>query len=90
MEEMGKQRPQLSKVVLDVLKPHRPSVVELGKALSQLPGVLSINITLGEVDVDTESVKITIEGNGLNYEEIEKTIKRFGAAIHSIDEVIYS
>ncbi|OYT51434.1 hypothetical protein B6U66_03990 [Candidatus Bathyarchaeota archaeon ex4484_135] len=87
---MGKQRPQLSKVVLDVLKPHRPSVVELGKALSQLPGVLSINITLGEVDVDTESVKITIEGNGLNYEEIEKTIKRFGAAIHSIDEVIYS
>jgi len=90
MEEMGKQRPQLSRVVLDVLKPHRPSVVELGKALSQLPGVLSINITLGEVDVDTESVKITIEGNGLNYEEIEKTIRRFGAAIHSIDEVIYS
>ena len=87
---MGKQRPQLSKVVLDVLKPHRPSIVELGKALSQLPGVLSINITLGEVDVDTESVKITIEGNSLNYEEIEKTIKRFGAAIHSIDEVIYS
>ncbi len=87
---MGKQRPQLSKVVLDVLKPHRPSVVELGKALSQLPGVLSINITLGEVDVDTESVKITIEGNSLNYEEIEKTIRRFGAAIHSIDEVIYS
>ena len=75
---------------MDVLKPHRPSVVELGKALSQLPGVLSINITLGEVDVDTESVKITIEGNSLNYEEIEKTIKRFGAAIHSIDEVIYS
>ena len=75
---------------MDVLKPHRPSVVELGKALSQLPGVLSINITLGEVDVDTESVKITIEGNGLNYEEIEKTIRRFGAAIHSIDEVIYS
>ena len=73
-----------------MLKPHRPSVVELGKALSELPGVTSINITLSEVDVDTESVRIIIEGNGLDYEEIRKTIKRFGAAIHSIDEVVYS
>jgi len=90
MEEMSEQHPQLTRVVLDVLKPHRPSVVELGKALSELPGVTSINITLSEVDVDTESVRIIIEGNGLDYEEIRKTIKRFGAAIHSIDEVVYS
>jgi len=84
------QRPQLTRVVLDVLKPHKPSVVELGRALSELNGVSNVNILLGEVDVNTETVKITIEGLGLDYEEIEKIIRRFGAAIHSIDEVLYS
>jgi len=73
-----------------VLKPHKPSVVELGRALSELNGVSNVNILLGEVDVNTETVKITIEGLGLDYEEIEKIIRRFGAAIHSIDEVLYS
>ena len=83
-------KPQLKKLVLDVLKPHKPSVVELGRALSELEAVRSINIMLSEVDVDTETVKITVEGNGLNYEEIKKVMRRFGAAIHSIDEVMYS
>ena len=83
-------KPQLEKLVLDVLKPHKPSVVELGRALSELEAVRSVNITLSEVDVDTETVKIVVEGNGLNYEEIKKVIKRFGAAIHSIDEVVYA
>ncbi len=73
-----------------MLKPHKPSVVELGRALSELNGVSNVNILLGEVDVNTETVKITIEGLGLDYEEIEKIIRRFGAAIHSIDEVLYS
>ena len=83
-------KPQLKKLVLDVLKPHKPSVVELGRALSELEAVRSINIMLSEVDVDTETVRIIVEGNGLNYEEIKKVMKRFGAAIHSIDEVMYS
>ena len=83
-------KPQLKKLVLDVLKPHKPSVVELGRALSELEAVRSINIMLSEVDVDTETVRIIVEGNGLNYEEIKKVMRRFGAAIHSIDEVMYS
>ncbi len=83
-------KPQLRKLVLDVLKPHEPSVVELGKALSELRAVRSVNITLSEVDVATENVRIVVEGNGLNYEDIEKVMRRFGAAIHSIDEVTYS
>jgi len=83
-------KPQLKKLVLDVLKPHKPSVVELGKALSELEAVSSVNITLSEVDVDTETVRIIVEGNGLDYEEVKKVMKRFGAAIHSIDEVLYS
>jgi len=83
-------RPRLRKLVLDVLKPHKPSVVELGKALSDLKCVSAVSITLSEVDVDTETVRIIVEGDGLDYSEIERTVKRFGAAIHSIDEVLFS
>ena len=84
------KHPQLAKVVLDVLKPHKPSVVELGRALSELNSVAKVMITLGEVDVDTETVKIIVEGDGLDYERIKEVIRKFGGAIHSIDEVIYS
>jgi len=84
------QRPQLAKIVLDVLKPHKPSVVDLGNALCELKGISKINITLSEVDVDTETVKIVIEGDGFNYEEVKKIVKKFGGAIHSIDEVVFS
>jgi len=77
-------------VVLDVLKTHEPSVVELGRLISELDGVSHVSIIVGEMDAKTETVKMTIEGTGLNYDEIERTIRRFGATIQSIDEVIYS
>ena len=82
--------PQLIRIVLDVLKPHRPSIVELGRVLSKLSGVAKVSITISEVDVETETVKLVVEGKELNYEEIAQTIKRFGAAIHSVDEVVYA
>jgi len=77
-------------VVLDVLKTHEPSVVELGKLISELDGVSHVSIVVGEMDAKTETIKMTIEGINLDYEEIERAIKRFGATVQSIDEVIYS
>ena len=85
---MSKRSPVISKIVLDVLKPHKPTIIELSKAIGNLEGVNRVNIVLREVDVTTETVKITVEGNNLNYDEIAKVIMHFGAAIHSVDEVI--
>ncbi|MCB9685497.1 MAG: DUF211 domain-containing protein [Alphaproteobacteria bacterium] len=78
----------LRRLVLDVLKPHAPSVVELARRLSDLSGVTAVNVSVVEVDQKVENVKITLEGDALTYDEIEAQIRQLGAAVHSIDEVV--
>ena len=62
-------------------------LIELGRALGKLEGVNQIDIVLREVDVNTETVKIIIEGEDIDYKEVSEVITHFGAAIHSVDEV---
>lgn len=78
----------IRRLVLDVLKTHSPSVVFLALKLSELENVEGVNITLSELDVETESVKITIVGTNLNFEEIKKLIESLGGVVHSVDEVV--
>ncbi|UZE92658.1 MAG: DUF211 domain-containing protein [Methanosarcinales archaeon] len=78
---------KIQRLVLDVLKPHRPTITDMAKQLSVLKNVTGVNLTLYEVDQETENIKITIEGNDLDYEKIEGTIEELGAVIHSVDEV---
>ncbi len=77
----------LKRLVLDVLKPHHPSIIEISKRLSLVEGVSGVNCTVYEVDQETESIKVTIEGPSINYEQILETIESVGAAIHSVDMV---
>jgi len=76
------------RVVLDVLKLRDPPLPELAMRLSSIPNIDGVNISLVEIDQNTESVKIAIEGRNINIEEIRKLMKDYGAVIHSIDEVV--
>jgi len=78
---------EIKRVVLDVLKPHKPSLIEMSLRLSSLKGVDGVSCTLEEVDQETESVKVTIEGPAVNYASVEETLRELGAVIHSIDLV---
>ncbi|MDH3365832.1 MAG: DUF211 domain-containing protein [Thermoplasmata archaeon] len=78
---------EIKRLVLDVLKPHQPTIIEMSRRISVLKGVSGVNLTLEEVDRETESVKITIEGNSIDFESIEETISDCGAVIHSVDSV---
>jgi hypothetical protein len=77
----------LRRLVLDVLKPLEPDIVELVQLLADLEGVDGANISIYEIDRRVENAKITIEGHDLRYEEIACVIEENGGAIHSIDEV---
>ncbi len=77
----------IKRIVLDVLKPHKPDLIEMSQRLSALKGVDGVNCSLDEVDQETESVKITIEGTSIHYESVEDTLRELGAVIHSVDEV---
>ena len=76
----------IKRIILDVLKPHTPSIIELAERLGNLEGISGVNISLEEVDAETDSIKITIEGN-INYAKVKDIITECGAVIHSIDGV---
>jgi hypothetical protein len=81
---MGKIR----RLVLDTLKPHDPTIIDLAQNLSELGGVEAVNISIYEMDRKVENAKITIEGNDIDFEAIRAMITDNGGAIHSIDEVV--
>jgi len=77
----------IKRVILDVLKPHHPSILELAENISELEGISGVNISLEEMDEKTHSIKITIEGTSINYDNVLETIMNGGAEVHSIDGV---
>ncbi|OFW63828.1 MAG: hypothetical protein A2Z35_02510 [Actinobacteria bacterium RBG_19FT_COMBO_36_27] len=77
----------IRRVVLDVLKPHSPNIIELSTKIADLPGVYGVDISLIEMDQKVENVKITCEGDSINYEKVEQVIKQNGGSIHSLDKV---
>jgi len=52
----------------------------------EVPSLVA-DISLEEVDAQTDSVKITIEGTNIDYEKVKTEISDCGAVIHSIDGV---
>lgn len=74
-------------VVLDVLKPHRPSVLEVGKEILKLGNGISVNLRIAEIDEKTETVQLIVKGKNINLEKIRKAVEKMGGSIHSIDEV---
>lgn len=79
---------KLRRLVLDALKPHEPTILELAERLADLDGVNAVNANVIEIDLKVENVKVTIEGDNITYAEIEAVIEDLAGAIHSIDEVV--
>ena len=75
-------------LVLDVLKPHEPSLPEFASSLAELKEVTRVDVSLIEMDEKTESLKVTLEGVGIQFDEIKQHMGRLGAVIHSVDQVI--
>jgi hypothetical protein len=78
---------RIRRIVLDVLKPHEPTIEELASKLSDIAGTEGVDIVVYSIEKDVESIKITIEGSDINLPKIRHLIEDFGANIHSIDKV---
>ena len=75
------------RIVLDVLKPHKPNALDFSTALADLGKEYRVKLTVTEVDKNTESTIVTIEGTDINFDNIKTAIEKMGASVHSIDEV---
>ena len=77
----------VKRLVLDVLKPHQPNALEFSRALAGTDGKSRVHITVLEVDEQTETLKVVIEGEAIDFEAIQASIGEMGGSLHSIDEV---
>jgi len=77
----------VKRILLDVLKPHQPGSLEFAKSLADLDPGYRVNLRVEEVDENTESITVVIEGESIRFEEIDQAIKKMGGTIHSVDEV---
>jgi len=77
----------IKKVVLDVLKPHKPTILELANELSDADTKTVVNIKVMEVDEHTETLVVTLSGKNIDLEKVSSKIAEMGGSIHSIDEV---
>jgi len=76
------------RLVLDVLKPHDPTTVDLARRVAEGEGVDGVNAVVVDVDRDVETIKLTIEGDGIEYGAVESVVDAQGASVHSIDQVV--
>ena len=76
----------VKRLVLDILKPHTPNVLEFTRILAQ-QGELRVQLAVLEMDDKTETLQVTIEGEDIDFDGIQQAITESGASLHSIDEV---
>ena len=77
----------VKRIILDVLKPHQPNALEFSQAIARVGVDYRVHLTVLEMDENTETILIEIEGNAIDFEAIESAITDMGGSLHSIDEV---
>lgn len=77
---------RIRRLVLDVLKPHDPSISSIAMAAADVPGVAGVNVTLVEIDREVENVKLTVEGDDIDFDALRTAIEDHGGSVHSVDE----
>jgi len=80
----------IKRLVIDALKPREVSIMDLSKSICELDGVEEVSVIVTEVDVKTETVKIMISGNDIDFDKMMDAISDSGVSVRSIDEVSLS
>jgi len=47
-----------------------------------------VNVTVKEIDVETITLTMTIEGSNIDYSKVKETLDLLGCVIHSVDQVV--
>jgi hypothetical protein len=77
----------IRRLLLDALKPRETAIVELAKALGSVDGVEGVDIVVSEVDSKTETLKLTVKGPQIDYDEVKKVMVKYGVSMRGVDEI---
>ncbi|MDO7597954.1 MAG: DUF211 domain-containing protein [Pseudomonadota bacterium] len=77
----------VTRMVLDVLKPHQPNALDFSQAIAEVDSDYYVHLTVLEVDESTETVEIVLEAKNIDFDAVQLAISDMGGSVHSIDEV---
>ena len=79
------------RLVLDILKPFDPELHIVATEIinrCKIGQDISVNLTVYEVDKLTQTIKVIIEGEHLDFDEIQEILNSMNCIIHSLDQVV--
>jgi hypothetical protein len=77
----------IRQLVIDVLKPHEPTMLSVAQDVTETDGVEGVNAILLEMDEEVRNIKFTIEGEDIDFDAVSEVIENTGARVHSVDQV---
>jgi len=77
----------IRQLVLDVLKPHEPTMLSIAQEMADTDGVDGVNAILSEMNEEVRNIKFTVEGDDIDYDTVTRVIEDTGATVHSVDQV---
>lgn len=78
---------QIRRVLIEALKARETSLVDLSQALCSVNGVEECDIVVTDVDVKTETIKLTVRGTNIEYGGILTILQDNGVSVKGVDEV---
>lgn len=78
---------EVTRLVLDILKPHHPTILEFAKGIAAIREDLRVTVNLVEMDEQTQTLEAIIEGVDIDLEQITTVINEMGGSLHSVDSV---
>ncbi len=85
----GEDSLRIRRLVLDAAIPTKgTSLIKLAESLLKVDGVRAVNITVDDVDVEVLGLIVVVEGDDIDYGEVERAIEKAGGVIHSLDQVV--
>jgi hypothetical protein len=85
--KLNSKRTFIRRLVLDVVKPHEPDIIEVADAISKLDGVKKVDVEVRDYDSNIERLRLVVEGDDLDEDDIMELIKYYGGNVASIDGV---
>lgn len=77
----------VKKIVLDVLKPHRPDAISFASAIAGAGAGYNVRLQVLEMDENTETLQLEIRADSIDFATVQDIIQDLGGSLHSIDEV---
>jgi hypothetical protein len=75
------------RLVIDVLKPHDPPLLEFTQRVAETESVDGVTSSLIELDQEVQNVKLTFEGDDVDLDAITERVEALGGSVHSVDQV---